>query len=296
MEVPDWLRGIFLILTLLSFEPQIARIYHRRDSTGISLYYVLFNLIIATELFTISFFHLVNNRCEGSDSFAHDPPNLGDLFNLAHFTAVWIAWIIILLLTIIYSPTTRDTSNIMLIYVSFLTISLIPLFLDALFADTADPYHKWVLGFFSAIHMMFINPGVFFLCFLAMGAQAREIIRHRHEDSALSLLGLAVQAVLFAVLSVTWSGRLVFQWDKIPDGNFLNWRVFVFWFQAVGFVVYDYAVFAIGQGVLLALALRHLDVALTGGSLWRVIFLETDGEGYEDGVVGEEEERRPLLG
>ncbi|KAK0660439.1 hypothetical protein QBC41DRAFT_330939 [Cercophora samala] len=298
MEVPNWLRVVFLILSLLSFQPQIARLYHRRDSAGISLYYVLFNLIIATELFSISFFHIANNRYGGTDSFVHDPPSFGDLLNLAQFTVVWMAWVIILALCIIYSHTTSNQPNpslIISIYISFLLISIIPLFTDALFADTTDPYHKWTLGFFSAVHMLFINPGVFLLSFLAIGAQAKEIL-HRHHNNegvgALSLPGLAVQTLLFALLAVTWSGRLVFHWDNVPVESRINWSVFVFWFQSVGFVLFDYGVFAIGQGVLLSLALRHQAVALTGGNTWPAIFFQSDGEGHTVNAG----ERAPLLG
>jgi hypothetical protein len=65
----------------------------RRDSSGISLYYVLFNLISATELFTISFFFLINN-VEESDVFVNRPPNAGDWLNLAQLALVWVLWLL----------------------------------------------------------------------------------------------------------------------------------------------------------------------------------------------------------
>lgn len=67
----------------------------RRDSSGISLHYVLCNLIVATELFTISFFYVVNNRVEGSQFFVHNPTNVGDSIDLAQFALIWVLWLLL---------------------------------------------------------------------------------------------------------------------------------------------------------------------------------------------------------
>lgn len=80
-------------MSFASFQPQLRLLWVRRDSSGISLYYVLWNLIVATELFTVSFFYIVNNRVEGSQFFVHNPPNVGDSLNLAQFALTWMLWL-----------------------------------------------------------------------------------------------------------------------------------------------------------------------------------------------------------
>lgn len=108
-EVPNWLlvsvpspiiyslltwRSVLLILTLFPFLPQLYRIFSRKDSSGISAYYVFFNLISATEQFTIAFFLNMNThkRC---DFFVHDPATAGDWINLAQLGLVWILWLML---------------------------------------------------------------------------------------------------------------------------------------------------------------------------------------------------------
>lgn len=82
------------MLTFVSFLPQIRLLWARKDSSGLSLYYVLFNLVVATELFTISFFSIVNCRAEELSTFVHNPPDAGDIINLAQFTLVWVLWLV----------------------------------------------------------------------------------------------------------------------------------------------------------------------------------------------------------
>jgi hypothetical protein len=60
----------------------------RKDCQGISLGYLLLNLISATEQFTLEFFILVNNT-EQADFLIETPPTTGDWLNLAQFTIVW---------------------------------------------------------------------------------------------------------------------------------------------------------------------------------------------------------------
>jgi uncharacterized protein with PQ loop repeat len=81
------------VISALSFLPQLRLLWLRRDVSGISLYYVLFNTIVATELFTLSFFLTVNN-IDKPGVFVHYPPNAGDRLNLAQLTAVWLLWLV----------------------------------------------------------------------------------------------------------------------------------------------------------------------------------------------------------
>ena len=82
-----------LILSVASFLPQLRLLVQRGNTAGISLYYLLFNVISATEQFAISFYFIVN-RVDHSDVFTHDPPTVGDWLNLAQTTVVFIAWLV----------------------------------------------------------------------------------------------------------------------------------------------------------------------------------------------------------
>ncbi|KAH8903038.1 hypothetical protein BR93DRAFT_981643 [Coniochaeta sp. PMI_546] len=258
--VPNWLRIALLLLSFASFQPQLRLLWMRRDSSGISLYYVLCNLIVATELFTISFFYVVNNRVEGSQFFVHNPPNVGDSIDLAQFALIWVLWLLLFTACLAY-PSDRDRDSrttVSAIYVSFLLISLVPLFVDAALDDPADQYHKWGLAFFSGAHIFLVNFIVTMLGFAAPYIQAQTIIARPPGSGpgALSLVGLAAQAVIFALLAPTWLGRLVFPWEELGAG-LVNWNVLKTWYQLVGFVALDHAVFAIVQAFLLWLAVRH---------------------------------------
>jgi hypothetical protein len=80
-------------LSLASFLPQIRLLLQRGNTTGLSLYYLLFNLISATEQFALSFYFIVN-RVEPADVFTHEPPTVGDWLNLAQTTAIFLAWLV----------------------------------------------------------------------------------------------------------------------------------------------------------------------------------------------------------
>jgi hypothetical protein len=118
----------------------------------------------------------------------------------------------------------------------------------------ANPDHKWGEALFHGIHSMFINPFVTILGVAALFFQAREIFsRPRELPSSLSIVGLAVQAVVFALVVIAWPGRLVFPWGEL-DGR-VTVGVLITWYQLVGFVAVDNAILAIVQAVLLFLML-----------------------------------------
>ena len=81
--------SIVLILSVISFIPQYRHILSRGDCNGISLYYILFNLISATEQFTFGL-HFVVDNMEVMDSIIGTPPTTGDWLNFAQFTVVWL--------------------------------------------------------------------------------------------------------------------------------------------------------------------------------------------------------------
>jgi uncharacterized protein with PQ loop repeat len=71
------------ILTILSFLPQLRRLWSTKNTSSISIYYVLFNLIVATNQFTI-IFALLFTYPGGLGRFIHRPITTGDWLNLLH--------------------------------------------------------------------------------------------------------------------------------------------------------------------------------------------------------------------
>ncbi|KAH7371846.1 hypothetical protein BKA64DRAFT_268214 [Cadophora sp. MPI-SDFR-AT-0126] len=256
-SVPNWLRIILLFLSFASFLPQIRLLWQRRDSSGISLYYVLFNLISATEQFTISFFFVVNS-VEPADAFVKNPPNAGDWLNFGQFALVWVLWFIVFATCLTYTSDNDRPGQrykVIAIYVSYLLISIIPLLVDTLnFGGRNDPYRKWAGAFFSGVHTMFISPIVTILCVTAFFAQARET-GLRPDPGALSVTGLAIQAIVFVFVAVAWLGRLAFPWDKLEGYGMISYLAM--WYQLVGWVAIDTAIFAVVQAVLFWLASRR---------------------------------------
>lgn len=77
------------ILSFISFLPHFLRIFKNKDSKGVSLYYVLFNLLSATEQFTLGFFYALD-PIEEPDFFVDSPRTAGDWLNFAQLSVVWI--------------------------------------------------------------------------------------------------------------------------------------------------------------------------------------------------------------
>ena len=84
---------ILLIISFVSFLPQLHLLWARKDASGISLYYVLYNLISATEQLTIAFTIMVN-MTDGADAFVHKPRSAGDWLNLSHMIVVWLLFLL----------------------------------------------------------------------------------------------------------------------------------------------------------------------------------------------------------
>lgn len=148
----------------------------------------------------------------------------------------------------------RNTT-VLSIYLAFLFISLVPVVTDAVLPSQDASYHKWALALFHGVHTIFINPIVTVLILVSFVAQRDEILRHPPgaPSSSFSLVGLAVQAAVFALLALTWMWRLVLPWNESFDGHpvaSLAWA----WYQLVGFVAVDHVAFALVQAALLVVA------------------------------------------
>jgi hypothetical protein len=152
----------------------------------------------------------------------------------------------------------RRRIDVCTLYLAFLLISVVPIFVDVAINDPYyDQSHKWATGIFSGGHALYVNPVVDILGLAALYAQARLIWRRSPGSGpgALSLVGLGVQALAFAVLALAWLWRLVFSWEKWGG----SWPgVGALWFTLVGFVPFDYAIFAVVQLVLLRIVRRRM--------------------------------------
>lgn len=156
------------------------------------------------------------------------------------------------------SPDHGRRKTVSVLYLSFLLVSFGPVFVDAITDHSRDQYHGWGLVMLADVHLLFVVPVVNLLGIAALVAQARAVMGAAPGSGlgALSPVGLIAQGLVFALLALSWPWRLAFPWDQI-EGDVVNWVVLKAWFQVVGFVAVDYAVFALGQFVLLLIAMRH---------------------------------------
>ncbi|KAI0380575.1 hypothetical protein F5Y04DRAFT_94357 [Hypomontagnella monticulosa] len=254
--VPNWLRIILLTLSLTSFIPQLNRIFSTKDSSGISLYYILFNLISSTEQFTIAFIYLVN-LAGNSDVFANPRPTVGDWLNLCQTTLVWTCWLVLFAACLNYPPARSDSRKtfILSIYTAFLCISVIAVWADAVYIASSpgdEVSRRWPTALLHGVHTLLVNPVVTILSIAAPIHQARKI-RSSPSLGALSTTGLVIQAIIFAIVAVIWAIRVVF-----PTMPVITPSVVVTWYQLVGWAAVDNGVFAIGQAALWFITTRKI--------------------------------------
>lgn len=140
-------------------------------------------------------------------------------------------------------------------YTAFLLVSIVLLFIHAVSHMDCEA-RRWWSAIYFALHSMLLWPITTFLCRLSIYRQAREILAVPFPNS-LSLQGLAVQAVVFTLVSVVWIWCLPFPYEHHLKGHMMSWNLFIIWYGSIGWVIVGSFIFAIGQGMLLALALRH---------------------------------------
>lgn len=82
---------IFLFLSLLSFAPQAYRLHQRGNSRGLSIHYVLLNLISTTQQFTLAYVEFPVQHCGNYDQNCPSPTP-GDWVNFIQLGVTWLAW------------------------------------------------------------------------------------------------------------------------------------------------------------------------------------------------------------
>lgn len=181
----------------------------------------------------------------------------GSSLSLVSVVVRWLTWNPpppSFIVCIVFYPRDRPytvPASASVLYTSYLFISLVPIIVVAASPGSKED-RKWFDALFTGFHIVFFNPPITILGVVSVYPQAREIWRRPRGSGpgALSLMGLAVQAVLFLLLGLTWPARLAWGYPIFGRG-------FSSWFQMVGYVPFDYIIFALVQAILLCVAVRR---------------------------------------
>ncbi|KAK1855562.1 hypothetical protein CCHR01_01736 [Colletotrichum chrysophilum] len=244
--LPNWARIALSIATIASYLPQYHRILEQGHCDGLSLYYVLCNLISATEQLTLGFFLNVNDtgRLRG-DAFVNDPVTAGDWLNFVQLVVVWLCSLSLLLLSLRYSASNAGRQatrhSVGAIYVVFILISLVPAIFDAIFPDSRSEPRNWDRDLFIMGHYLILLPVSSILVLTSAIPQAREIQR-QSSPGAISVPGFATHTVVFAALAISWMVRV-----RYPPYS----PSYDEWYRLVGWPVVNSGLFSIVQGMLL---------------------------------------------
>lgn len=218
----------------------------------------------------------------------YDPPTFGDRLNMYQAAVVWLSFFTLsvipeppAMVTIKQAPTnippsfcaclrhTPCKSFYVIAYALYTPISIISPILDILYGFPS-PDHTYGDPLDSGIFflsMCVLNPLLTVLVVYAVFSQLREIKSARSLElsnspgNALSICGLAVQAVVFAAVASTWIWRVPIENANLGWGTW-SWPVvaldnLMYWYSEVGFPAFDNGVFAMGQAVLFVSALRR---------------------------------------
>ncbi|KAI0885953.1 uncharacterized protein GGS22DRAFT_159449 [Annulohypoxylon maeteangense] len=144
----------------------------------------------------------------------------------------------------LYFPSSKPSLKYCIVatYVAFFLISVAPVILEStLESDGTYGYRQLLSAVFFGIHTIYINPIITALAVIAVFPQRHEILSRR-EPGALSVMGLLVQAVVFAVVACVWPVRFTIGSEvRVPISA---------WYQLVGWAAVDNLIFAIVQAVL----------------------------------------------
>jgi hypothetical protein len=132
-------------------------------------------------------------------------------------------------------------------YATLFVAILVPVFLEATTSASNDQNHdlRWTSALLTYVHCTLVNPVVTILEFVALIAQFRQL-QSRSHLGALSTNTLAAQAVVFALVALSWLKRITMSVHIRPS----NGHQVLVWYQVVGWAAIDNAIFAFSQAVL----------------------------------------------
>lgn len=167
-------------------------------------------------------------------------------------------------MAVYYSPASRaQKTKKMAIYILFLAISLIPLMIDAttnVFCSSGKVdcpvLEREPMEALFALHTNIIQSATIALLVLSFYEQARQPVID------MSCTGLKLQVLPFAVSAVCWVFRIHIPWEMMREEIREPPFYVIIWvaFEIIGCAVSHDAIFAIGQAMLLWLALRRANV------------------------------------
>ncbi len=70
-------------------------LWSKKDSTGISIGYVLANLLVATEQLSLEAYVTVNVPGSAGGTFTHDPLSTGDWLNFVQTLVTWLLFLVL---------------------------------------------------------------------------------------------------------------------------------------------------------------------------------------------------------
>ncbi|KAJ4393100.1 hypothetical protein N0V93_002307 [Gnomoniopsis smithogilvyi] len=253
--VPSSAFLIFLaLLSTLSFVPQLLRLTSRGDNSGISLTYVLLCLISATQQLTLGGIYTAFAKKSALFAWLW-PLSMTDWVNLAQLLIVWVGMFVLFIACLSTTPNAPVAKCFaILIYLSVLMITLVPLVIILVDyarrrdADNSSGFSAQEMFLFGLIR--FLVPIVTFLAVVAFYPEARAILSRPPNDmGSLSLAGLAVQALVFAAVAVSWVYRV-----KWPEPSAVPVQETFGWYRLVGWAAVNNAIFAATQALLFWLA------------------------------------------
>lgn len=128
-------------------------------------------------------------------------------------------------------------------YIAFLLISTVPIIAEVASPGDHESSRLFRAAFFY-MHSTFVNPVV------TVGAIS-SFFCQKSTAYALNKSGLAVQALVFAIVALSWLFRINF--PVVPQWSL---SILITWYELVGWAAVDNAVFAAVQFILL-LATGH---------------------------------------
>lgn len=138
-------------------------------------------------------------------------------------------------------------------YITSLLTSVVPVSTFAT-APGRSGDHEWTSALLSGIHYLYLSWVVSGLNVTAIYYQVRETIS-RSLNEALSYVGLALQAVIFASMAFSWIRRVNFPYEGFAG---YPWGFVITRYELVGWAAVNTGIFALGQAILSLTVSRYV--------------------------------------
>ncbi|KAL2844132.1 hypothetical protein BJY01DRAFT_248256 [Aspergillus pseudoustus] len=160
--------------------------------------------------------------------------------SLSRLGLVWLLFLALFTLTIKYAKTTKPAfmRASIILYSLYFTLSLLPIFLDlttSIFNESRTEAAVLAHDIFMGVHMLGVHPTVLIPTIFSIAFQLWTVFKN--PSPGLSLLGLAIQVVVFALVAVSWQGCMVVpdSWTEKPDDDDdADTVTFLEWYKNVG--------------------------------------------------------------